>query len=76
VRRGQARTLSALDFVVNDYAFVTHDAKTGAEQHTVIVPQGTRFPTPPGFWRRQLVPTCALGATWRSTRRRRRPAAI
>jgi hypothetical protein len=30
-------------------------------QHTVIVPRGTRFPTPPDFWRRQLVPTCALG---------------
>lgn len=52
---------SALDFIVNDYAFVTHDAKTGAEQHTVIVPRGTRFPTPPDFWRRQVVPTCALG---------------
>jgi len=56
-----ADRVSALDFIVNDYAFVTHDAKTGAEQHTVIVPRGTRFPTPPDFWRRQLVPTCALG---------------
>src|SRR4029453_11231232 len=44
-----------------DYAFVTHDARTGAAQHTVIVPRGTRFPTPPDFWRRQVVPTCALG---------------
>ncbi|HXT22672.1 MAG TPA: Hsp70 family protein [Thermoanaerobaculia bacterium] len=56
-----ADRVSALDFIVNDYAFVTHDAKSGAEQHTVIVPRGTRFPTPPDFWRRQLVPTCALG---------------
>jgi molecular chaperone DnaK (HSP70) len=56
-----ADRVSALDFIVNDYAFVTHDAATGAEQHTVIVPRGTRFPTPPDFWRRQLVPTCALG---------------
>lgn len=56
-----ADRVSALDFIVNDYAFVTHDQKTGAEQHTVIVPRGTRFPTPPDFWRRQLVPTCALG---------------
>jgi len=56
-----ADRVSALDFIVNDYAFVTHDAKTGAEQHTVIVPRGTRFPTPPDFWRRQVVPTCALG---------------
>ncbi|HEV8238768.1 MAG TPA: Hsp70 family protein [Thermoanaerobaculia bacterium] len=56
-----ADRVSALDFIVNDYAFLTHDAKTGAEQHTVIVPRGTRFPTPPDFWRRQLVPTCALG---------------
>ena len=56
-----ADRLSALDFIVNDYAFVTHDAQSGAEQHTVIVPRGTRFPTPNDFWRRQLVPTCALG---------------
>ena len=56
-----ADRVSALDFIVNDYAFVTHDASSGAEQHTVIVPRGTRFPTPPDFWRRQLVPTCALG---------------
>jgi molecular chaperone DnaK (HSP70) len=56
-----ADRVSALDFIVNDYAFVTHDAATGAEQHTVIVPRGTRFPTPPDLWRRQLVPTCALG---------------
>jgi hypothetical protein len=56
-----ADRVSALDFIVNDYAFVTHDARTGAAQHTVIVPRGTRFPTPPDLWRRQLVPTCALG---------------
>jgi molecular chaperone DnaK (HSP70) len=56
-----ADRVAALDFIVNDYAFVTHDASTGAEQHTVIVPRGTRFPTPPDFWRRQVVPTCALG---------------
>jgi molecular chaperone DnaK (HSP70) len=56
-----ADRVSALDFIVNDYAFITHDARSGDEQHTVIVPRGTRFPTPPDFWRRQLVPTCALG---------------
>jgi molecular chaperone DnaK len=56
-----ADRVAALDFIVHDYAFVTHDARTGAEQHTVIVPRGTRFPTPPDLWRRQLVPTCALG---------------
>ncbi len=56
-----ADRVSTLDFIVNDYALVTHDARTGEEQHTVIVPRGTRFPTPPDFWRRQVVPTCALG---------------
>lgn len=25
------------------------------------MPRGTRFPTPPDLWKRQLVPTCALG---------------
>jgi molecular chaperone DnaK (HSP70) len=56
-----ADRVAALDFVVHDYAFVTHDARTGQPQHTVIVPRGTRFPTPPDFWKRQLVPTCSLG---------------
>lgn len=53
--------MEALDFIVHDYAFVTHDPKTGEAQHTVIVPRGTRFPTSPELWKRQLVPTCALG---------------
>ncbi len=53
--------MDALDFIVHDYAFVTHDAKTGEAQHTVIVPRGTRFPTSPEMWKRELVPTCALG---------------
>jgi molecular chaperone DnaK (HSP70) len=53
--------MDALDFIVHDYAFVTHDPKTGDPQHTVIVPRGTRFPTSPELWKRQLVPTCALG---------------
>jgi molecular chaperone DnaK (HSP70) len=53
--------MDALDFIVHDYAFVTHDPKTGDAQHTVIVPRGTRFPTSPELWKRQLVPTCALG---------------
>jgi hypothetical protein len=56
-----ADRVAALDFIVHDYAFVTHDAKTGAAQHTVIVPRGTAFPTPPDLWKRQVVPTCALG---------------
>lgn len=49
------------DFVMHDYAIRTWDAATGAEQHTVVVPRGTRFPTAPDLWKRQLVPTCALG---------------
>jgi hypothetical protein len=53
--------MSQLDFIVHDYAFVTHHPKTGEAQHTVIVPRGTRFPTRPDLWKRQVVPTCALG---------------
>ena len=56
-----ADRVAALDFIVHDYAFVTHDASTGQPQHTVIVPHGTRFPTAPDLWKRQVVPTCALG---------------
>ncbi|MFN3198922.1 MAG: Hsp70 family protein [Bradymonadia bacterium] len=49
------------DFIVHDYAFVTYHPRTHEEQHTVIVPRGTRFPTAPDLWKRKLVPTCALG---------------
>ena len=27
----------------------------------MIVPKGTRFPSSPDLWRRQMIPTCALG---------------
>lgn len=56
-----ADRVAASDFIVHDYAFVTHDAQTGAAQHTVIVPRGTRFPTVPDLWKRHVVPTCSLG---------------
>jgi molecular chaperone DnaK (HSP70) len=56
-----AERMNTLDFIVHDYAFVTHDPKTGSAQHTVIIPRGTRFPTAPDLWKRQLVPTCSLG---------------
>jgi molecular chaperone DnaK (HSP70) len=56
-----ADCFSQADFIVHDYAFVTHDLKTHEKQYTVIVPQGTRFPTASDLWRRQLVPTCSLG---------------
>ncbi|MBU1899764.1 Hsp70 family protein, partial [Myxococcota bacterium] len=49
------------DFIVHDYAIVTYDPKTHERQYTSIIPKGTRFPTPMDLWKRQLVPTCALG---------------
>ena len=49
------------DFLVHDYALVTHRLATKEAGHTVVIPRGTRFPTAPDFWKRQLVPTCALG---------------
>jgi hypothetical protein len=49
------------DFIVHDYALLTYDAKTGSPQYNVIIERGTRFPTAPDVWKRQLVPTCALG---------------
>jgi hypothetical protein len=49
------------DHIVHDYALLTHDLKTGEPQYTIVVAHGTPFPTPPDFWRRQLVPTCSLG---------------
>ncbi len=49
------------DFIVHDYALLTYDLRTKEPQYSVIVPRGTRFPTPPQFWKRQLVPTCPRG---------------
>jgi molecular chaperone DnaK (HSP70) len=57
-----ADRFAQLDFIVHDYAFVTYDATSHEPIHTVVVPRGTRFPTPPDLWRGQLVPTCSLGA--------------
>jgi molecular chaperone DnaK (HSP70) len=56
-----AGAVGTLDSIVHDYAFLTHDAKTGEPHYTVVVPRGTRFPTAPDLWRHELVPTCALG---------------
>jgi len=56
-----ADRFSQSDFIVHDYAFVTYDAATHEPQYTVIVPKGTRIPTPPDLWKKQLVPTCARG---------------
>jgi len=49
------------DFIVHDYAIVTHDAQSGEEQHEIVVPGGTPFPTTRRFWSRHMVPTCAHG---------------
>jgi molecular chaperone DnaK (HSP70) len=56
-----AGRLTQSDFVVHDYAFLTHDVKSHEPSYTTIVPAGTRFPTPPDFWKRKLVPTCSQG---------------
>ena len=56
-----ADRVGTADFIVHDYAFLTHHPTSGEPQHTTIVPRGTRFPTAPDFWKRQVVPTCALG---------------
>ena len=56
-----ADRVGTVDFIVHDYAFLTHAAGTGEEQHTIVIPKGTRFPTAPDLWKRQVVPTCALG---------------
>jgi len=56
-----ADRIGTVDFIFHDYAFVTHSTGTGDPQYNVIVPRGTRYPTPADFWKRQVVPTCALG---------------
>ncbi len=49
------------DFIVHDYALVTHNLETHEPEYTVIIPRGTAFPTTSEFFRRQFVPTCSLG---------------
>lgn len=49
------------DFIVHDYAILTHDPVTHEAEHNVVVPRGTRFPTAPDFWKRRLFPTCSRG---------------
>ncbi|HQO04056.1 MAG TPA: Hsp70 family protein [Spirochaetota bacterium] len=49
------------DHITHDYAFVTYNKKNHEQEYSVIVPRGTTFPTKKDFWKRQLVPTCALG---------------
>jgi hypothetical protein len=56
-----ANRAHASDFILHDYALLTHHPKSGESTHTVIIPRGTRFPTAMNLWERQLVPTCALG---------------
>jgi hypothetical protein len=56
-----AGRVEPVDFIVHDYALLTHDPKTNQPLPSVVVPRGTRFPTAPDLWKRQLVPTCSLG---------------
>jgi molecular chaperone DnaK (HSP70) len=56
-----ADRVGTVDFIVHDYAFLTYAAATSEEQHTIVIPKGTRFPTAPDLWKHQVVPTCALG---------------
>jgi molecular chaperone DnaK (HSP70) len=56
-----ADRIGTADFIFHDYALVTHNATTGEVEHKVVVPRGTRYPTAPDFWKRQMLPTCRLG---------------
>jgi hypothetical protein len=56
-----AERFSQADFIVHDYAFLTHDPKTNEPRHTVVVPKGTRFPSRLDLWKGRVVPTCPLG---------------
>ncbi|MEO7793958.1 MAG: Hsp70 family protein [Thermoanaerobaculia bacterium] len=53
--------METFDFIVHDYALQLHDASSGKPEYVVVVPKGTRFPTARDLWKRDVVPTCALG---------------
>ncbi|MCG8478131.1 MAG: Hsp70 family protein [Spirochaetales bacterium] len=57
---GAQRVITS-DFIVHDYAFVTHDAENYEPQYNVIIPRNTPFPTVEDFWKHRVVPTCAQG---------------
>jgi molecular chaperone DnaK (HSP70) len=56
-----ANRVAPADFIVHDYALLTFEPHTNRPLPSVVVPRGTRFPTVPDLWKRQLVPTCSLG---------------
>jgi molecular chaperone DnaK (HSP70) len=56
-----AGSLTQSDFIVHDYALRTYRNNGQEVEYPVVVPRGTRFPTPQDIWKRQFVPTCALG---------------
>ena len=56
-----ANRFAKADHITHDYAFLTYDRTSHEPEYNVIVPAGTPFPTPRDFWKRRLVPTCALG---------------
>lgn len=56
-----AGSLSQSDFIVHDYSLRTYRNDGKEVEYPIIVPRGTRFPTKDDLWKRQFVPTCALG---------------
>jgi molecular chaperone DnaK (HSP70) len=56
-----AEKVRTQDHVSHDYAIVTYDKVSHEKVYNVIIPAGTEFPTKKDFWKKQLVPTCALG---------------
>jgi molecular chaperone DnaK (HSP70) len=56
-----AGSLSQSDFIVHDYSLRTYRNDGQEVEYPIVVPRGTRFPTKPNLWKRQFVPTCALG---------------
>lgn len=56
-----AGSLTQSDFIVHDYSLRTYRSDGQEVEYPIIVPKGTRFPSKADLWKRQFVPTCALG---------------
>ena len=56
-----AGSLTQSDFIVHDYSLRTYRNDGQEVEYPIVVPKGTRFPTPEAIWKRHFVPTCALG---------------
>ncbi len=56
-----ANMYNKTDYITHDYALITYNKESFKQEHSIIIPKGTVFPSEKNLWKKQLLPTCALG---------------